>query len=59
MTSSMGWSRYVQRHVEPPFLQYLQVLAEEASTYVIQLWRQLAFESNAYVAGLETGTMMV
>ncbi|KAK4687335.1 RNA-binding protein 25, partial [Tremellales sp. Uapishka_1] len=35
------------------------VLVDEATTYVVQLWRLLAFESAAYIAGIETGAMMM
>ncbi|WWD18199.1 hypothetical protein CI109_102649 [Kwoniella shandongensis] len=34
------------------------VLAEDAESFVVQLWKQLVFESAAFKAGLETGAMM-
>ncbi|OCF31872.1 hypothetical protein I317_02949 [Kwoniella heveanensis CBS 569] len=34
------------------------ILAEDAESFVIQLWRLLAFESAAYKAGLDSGSMM-
>lgn len=36
-----------------------QVLAEDALTLVIALWRLLAFETAAAEKGLTTGTMLV
>lgn len=36
-----------------------QVLDEEATPLTIQLWRLLAFETAAYHAGVESGTMTV
>jgi hypothetical protein len=36
-----------------------QVLAEDAYTLVLQLWRLLAFETAAARAGLPSGTMLV
>jgi RNA-binding protein 25 len=36
-----------------------QVLDEEAVPLAIQLWRLLAFESAAYNAGLDSGTMTI
>jgi hypothetical protein len=42
-----------------PFAANKQVFAEDAVTFVLQLWRQLAFEAAAYIAGLDTGSMMV
>lgn len=35
------------------------VLAEEAVAFTVKLWRLLTFESMAYQAGMETGTMLV
>ncbi|EIW72718.1 hypothetical protein TREMEDRAFT_13947, partial [Tremella mesenterica DSM 1558] len=35
------------------------VFAEEAPPFVHDLWRQIIFESAAYVAGVESGTMQV
>ncbi|WVR05586.1 hypothetical protein IAU60_002605 [Kwoniella sp. DSM 27419] len=35
------------------------VLAEDAEKFVVQLWRLLAFESAAYRAGLDSGSMTV
>ena len=36
-----------------------KVFAEEAPPFVHDLWRQIIFESAAYVAGVDTGTMLV
>ncbi|KDQ08036.1 hypothetical protein BOTBODRAFT_38252 [Botryobasidium botryosum FD-172 SS1] len=35
------------------------VLEEEANEFVVSLWRQVVFESGAYLEGLETGEMVV
>ncbi|WVF70986.1 hypothetical protein IAT40_005782 [Kwoniella sp. CBS 6097] len=34
------------------------ILAEDAESFVVQLWKLLAFESAAYRAGLDSGSMM-
>ncbi|WWC88177.1 uncharacterized protein L201_003082 [Kwoniella dendrophila CBS 6074] len=35
------------------------ILAEDAESFVVQLWKLLIFESEAYKIGLPTGSMMV
>ncbi|WRT65978.1 uncharacterized protein IL334_002929 [Kwoniella shivajii] len=35
------------------------ILAEDAEAFVVQLWKQLLFESEAFKLGLSTGSMMV
>ncbi|KAL1405199.1 hypothetical protein Q8F55_008824 [Vanrija albida] len=35
------------------------VLADEAESFVVQIWRQLSFESRAHTEGLNTGSMLV
>ncbi|XAO23547.1 hypothetical protein I312_102326 [Cryptococcus bacillisporus CA1280] len=35
------------------------ILAEDAESFVLQLWRQLVFESLAFKEGMDTGSMMI
>ncbi len=40
-------------------LRRIQVLEEEASEFVVSIWRQIIFESIAYGEGLHTEKLMV
>lgn len=40
-------------------LSSFQILAEDAESFVLQLWRQLVFESLAFKEGIDTGSMMI
>lgn len=40
-------------------MRRIQVLEEEASEFVVSIWRQIIFESIAYGEGLHTEKLMV
>ncbi|KAJ9108756.1 hypothetical protein QFC21_000076 [Naganishia friedmannii] len=52
---------HVQQHASPrTIVEGLEpVLDEEAEPLVVLLWRALAFESAAFAAGLDTGSMQI
>ncbi|KAJ9125126.1 hypothetical protein QFC22_000080 [Naganishia vaughanmartiniae] len=52
---------HVQQHASPQtIVEGLEpVLDEEAEPLVVLLWRALAFESAAFAAGLDTGSMQI